>query len=434
MVMLEKETKSCVKSSGVSIVMLTFSLMFVFAAVQVGQSQDFGVVWDFSGGSDGASPYSLLTVDQGGNLYGTTFLSGAGNGTVFKLNREGDGWIFTTLYQFKGGNDGSGPYHGGVVFGPDGSLYGTTAAGGGTGGACANFADEYVGCGVVYNLRPSISFCRSVLCPWTETVLYRFQGHEDGSAPFGNLVFDGSGNLYGVTYYGGPNSTGTVYKLSLSSGGWTKTTIYTFSGGSDGASPADGLTMDVFGNLYGTTLFGGAFGGGTVFMLTPSGGAWSKTILYNFTGGDDGANPYAAVVFDRSGNLYGTTESGSAFELTPGVGGWSFNTLQDFGGYVDGGPHGQVAIDAAGNVYGTTTNDNHDHTGTLWLLEPTSSGWEYSQLYDFANGANGANPLNGMALGPDTVLYGTTSSGGSHGRGVVFEYAPFGFGSERSVK
>ena len=236
-------------------------------------------------------------------------------GQVFKLNREGDGWIFTSLYQFKGGNDGSGPYHGGVVFGPDGSLYGTTAAGGGTGGACANFADEYVGCGVVYNLRPSISFCRSVLCPWTETVLYRFQGHEDGSAPLGNLVFDGSGNLYGVTYYGGPNSTGTVYKLSLSSGGWTKTTIYTFSGGSDGASPADGLTMDVFGNLYGTTLFGGAFGGGTVFMLTPSGGAWSKTILYNFTGGDDGANPYAAVVFDRSGNLYGNTRAGQPSSL-----------------------------------------------------------------------------------------------------------------------
>ena len=395
-------------------------------------AQKFGVVYTFSGGSDGANPFSPITVNRAGILFGTTFLDGAGYGTVFQITPQGPGYAFTTLYQFKGGDDGAGPYHQGVTIGPDGSLYGTTAAGGGTSNICSGFQGTYNGCGIVYNLKPQISFCRTLFCPWNETVLYRFQGHDDGAGPFGNVIFDPSGNMYGVTFAGGTGNVGTVFELTRSMNTWTKKTIWNFNGIPDGQSPADGLVIDVFGNLYGTTTYGGALGFGCVFMLQPSGSIWKESILYSFHDADDGANPYSALVFDPYGNLYGTTVSGSVFRLTPGVLGWSFTSLHEFGGFFNGGPHGPVAIDPAGNIYGTTLNDDRNTAGTIWGLAPSPSGWVYSDLYLFDFDQNGAEPANGLTWGPDTVLYGTTSSGGSRqgacqlGCGVVFRYAPFG--------
>ena len=164
----------------------------------------FGLIHSFVGSNDGAVPYAGLTMDQAGNLYGTTFGLGSGYGTVFRLKRTAGGWIFNPLYSFTGGSDGAGP-EARLVFGPDGSLYGTTTFGGG--GSCTGVFD---GCGTIFRLRPSATPCKSVLCPWTETVLYRFSGGSDGLYPmYGALVFDKAGNMYGTTYAGGVHA-GTV--------------------------------------------------------------------------------------------------------------------------------------------------------------------------------------------------------------------------------
>jgi len=173
-----------------------------------------------------------------------------------------------------------------VVIGANGTLYGTTAVGGSGEG------------GTVYNLRPSPRVCVSALCPWTETVLYRFTGGNDGRNPWAGVVFDQSGNLYGATSNGGSAGAGVVYELMPSHGGWTDQVLYTFTGGQDGENPLATLTLDNAGNLYGTTNVGGTpgcgdFGCGTVYELTPSGSGWTEHILYKFQGGSDGDQPYA---------------------------------------------------------------------------------------------------------------------------------------------
>ena len=412
-------------------------LVLMGTAMQAAHAQSFSVLHTFTGGADGANPYDLLTIDAAGNLYGTTFLKGAGYGTVFKLTHRGSNWLLTTLYEFKGAgaHDGAGPYHQGVIFGPDGTLYGTTASGG-NGPACPNVFDQYSGCGTVFNLRPPAVTCKSALCPWTETVLYTFQGGSDGAVPYGNLVFDHAGNLYVTTYYGGGNcgginNCGAVYKLTRSGGGWTKSVVYNFTG-SDGANPGDGVSFDNAGNLYGTTLGGGAHGYGTVFKLTPSGSGWTESVLYSFQGGSDGYSPYAAVIFDQAGNLYGTTESGTAFELTPSDGSWTFTLLHSFVGVFEGGSHGRLVMDVAGNLYGTTQADDHDHGGTAFMLTPSDGSWIYTELHDFTGGSDGGDIENGLALGSNGHLYGTAAQGGSQGVGrtcqfgcgVVFEITP----------
>ena len=179
-------------------------------------------------GRDGGEPQAGLSMDRAGNFYGTASTGGntTGNcairnphgcGTVFQLSRKGSGWLLTPIYTFSG-PDGSNP-QARVIVGPDGSLYGTTIYGGD--------ANE----GTVFNLRPPASACKSALCPWTETVLHSFQGFTDGAEPtFGDLVFDGAGNIYGTTPHGGQGDNGTVYKLTHSNGGWTETVLYRFQG------------------------------------------------------------------------------------------------------------------------------------------------------------------------------------------------------------
>src|SRR5260370_696812 len=175
----------------------------------------------------------------------------------------------------------------------------------------------------------------------TETVLYTFTGMPDGSAPYSGLVRDTRGNFYGVTAAGGTDRQGTVYEISPTpAGGWIETVLHAFAAnGTDGYSPGSGLTLDAAGNLYGTTIFGGTHVYGTVFELSPTqSGSWTETILYNFTGGNDGGLPqYGSLVFDAKGNLYGTTQNagtlgyGVAFELSPSPnGGWTETVLHDF--------------------------------------------------------------------------------------------------------
>ncbi len=346
--------------------------------VQNGPEQ---VLYAFQGGNDGDYPSGGLIFDSSGNLYGTTQEGGGSTacasdsdpcGTVFELSPSSGGWTETILHTFQGGSDGSAPSSG-LIFDHAGNLYGTASGGGGTG--CGG-----AGCGTVFELSPNGSG------GWTETILYSFLGSPDGDGPQG-LIFDSSGNLYGATAYGGQygcgpddeNYCGTVFELGPNgSGGWKETIIYSFpSGGSDGDFPNGGLIFDQSGNLYGTTEGGGLgsctsrLGCGTAFELSPNGsGDWTETLLYSFgTDNSDGWEPEAGLIFDQSGNLYGTTGEGGSencnyagcgtvFELSPsGSGGWTETTLYGFKGDSDGAfPNGGLIFDRSGNLYGTTAD------------------------------------------------------------------------------
>jgi len=216
--------------------------VFALAAIVApsAQAQAFTLLHTFTG-PDGSEPAAGLAMDRAGRLYGTTVYGGSspGLGTVFQLSRKGSGWVLNRIYNFNGNstNDGGRPFAG-LTIGPDGSFYGTTYEGGG-GCSLTNR-----GCGTVYNLKPPASACKSALCPWAETVIYRFVGGSDGAQPgYGNLVFDQAGNIYGTTSSGGV-SGGTVFELTPSNGGWTESVLHSFTGGSDGAIPWGGLVLD----------------------------------------------------------------------------------------------------------------------------------------------------------------------------------------------
>lgn len=404
---------------------LTFVLLFVliFALSYSAQAQTFKVIYNFTGGQDGSYPEAGLTMDKAGNLYGTAYQGGGTNrGTVFKLAHKGSGWALSPLYSFTGREDGGAPIAR-VVFGPDGSLYGTTEFGGYNCGS---------GCGTVFNLKPPVAFCRSVLCPWTQTVLYRFSGSSDGANPgFGDLIFDQAGNIYGTTYFGGNNAQGVVYELTPSNGSWTERAIYLFTGSSDGGNPYSGVIFDKAGNLYGTAWAGGANGYGTVFELTPSGSGWAENTLHALQSVTDGGQPFGGVVFNSAGNVYGGTGSGgpgsggTVYELMPSNGGWTFDVLYSFtsSGYLPG-PHGNLTMDASGNLYGTTTKDGTHGAGSVFKLTPSNGGWTETDLYDFTGGSDGGIAYGSVLIDASGNLYGTASAGGANGYGVIWEITP----------
>ena len=282
-------------------------------------------------------------------------------------------------------------------------------------------------------------------------VLYEFGGssNNDGASSEAPLIFDRSGNLYGTTAYGGdPSCTGnipgcgTVFELSPGSDGtWTETVLYTFSG-PDGASPDAGLIFDIAGNLYGTTSTGGDTGGGSVFELSPptqSGGAWTETVLYNFcslANCADGEDPAGQLIFDSSGNLYGTTsfgggtQSGVAFELSPGVSGWTEKILYNFcsvfnDGHCEDGakPFGGVAFNKSGNLIGTTSEGGpFNADGMIFQLTPGSGGWSESVL-TYIQPGQGALP-GALSFDRAGNLYSTLGGGGGHRYGGVFQFDP----------
>jgi uncharacterized repeat protein (TIGR03803 family) len=283
----------------------------VFKLDETGQKET--VLHKFTGPPDGDSPYPPLSRDQSGNLYGVTVAGGADLlGTVFKIDTAGRE---TTLYSFAGppGGGGDGAWPGpGVIRDAAGNLYGTTFAGG------------VYGAGAVYEFSSG----------GEETLLYSFSGGSDGAQPSSTLLLDSQGNLYGTTQNGGNvqcggTGCGVVFELSpQSGGGWTEIVLYAFcslTGCVDGLRPRDGpLIMDAAGNLYGTTIFGGAHrncngdGCGVVFKL---GSAGKETVLHSFTGGTDGAIPVAGVILDSRNNLYGTTQEGGDLNCHPKYGG-----------------------------------------------------------------------------------------------------------------
>jgi len=311
----------------------------------------------------------------------------------------------------------------GVIQDAEGNLYGTTL--GGSKGTC-NYGQTR-GCGTVFRLNKS----------GRETVLYRFTGGSDGGAPYGGVIRDAKGNLYGTTYYGGDLSCGsgagcgTVFKLSKTG---KETVLYAFKGAADGANPYAGVSQDAEGNLYGTTLIGGdpacAGGCGVVFKLSKTG---KETVLYAFKGGADGANPYAGVIQDARGNLYGTTYIGGGASCGDGCGTvfklsktGNESVLYSFKGEADGlHPHGGVIRDDEGNLYGTTMGDGLPNVGTVFRISKT--GGE-TVLYRFGSqSGDGAFPLAGVIRDAKGNLYGTTNAGGVYegcggeGCGVVFK-------------
>jgi uncharacterized repeat protein (TIGR03803 family) len=352
--------------------------------------------------TDGGSPHAGLTLNAG-TLYGTTLTGGSsacGCGTVFKQTLSG---TESLVYSFAGQPDGAFPYAE-VTLDRSGNIYGTTASGG---------ANNY---GAVFKIAPS----------GTETILHSFNiGNTDGYTPRGKLLLDAKGNIYGTTPSGGAHLFGAVFKINSSG---TETLFHSFTG-VDGATPEGGVISDTKGNIYGTTPGGGAYGYGTVFKITPSG---NESVLYSFVGpisGPDGAFPYSDLVFDMSGNLYGTTQLGGAygagtiFEITPSAKEtvlWSFGAT----GSLDGiEPVAGLVFDASGNLYGATPAGGSVLPASGTVFELTPSGTE-TVLHSFGGTTDGVIPYGGVVVDKSGNLYGTTFAGGKHAQGVVFKVVP----------
>ena len=306
-------------------------------------------------GSNGSTPFTGPIRGPDGVFYGTTAYGDAYNGgNVYALSKKGGKWVSSTIWAFGGtSGDGTSPDCD-LVMDKSGNIYGTTF----TGGA--------YNAGTVFELS-------NVNGGWTETVLYSFTGHNgDGWFPYAGLLMAGTDTFYGTTWYGGDaGGDGTVFKLFKSGGVWKEKVIYGFSGG-DGYEPWGTLIRDKNGALYGTTKFGGATDEGVVFMLSPSVGNWTETTLHEFDSfNGDGASPLAGLTWGPSGSLYGTTE-GTVFELAQSGGVWTETILHKFGlkkgdgGYLQGG----VTLDENGALYGMTAGGGKYNYGTVWKITP----------------------------------------------------------------
>lgn len=422
----------CVKSSLAYI--LTLSIFALVPAWSAAQTET--VLHYFTdSGVDGYRPLSSVSMDSAGRLYGTTYWGGLGaksSGTVYQLTPNGNGsWneqVLHTFYEYA--SAGYGPW-GDVILDSAGNVYGTTFLGpGGEGGG-------------VFELMPEESGV------WAYKVLHVFNGDGgDGLSPQGNIIFDGAGNLYGVTWGSGSTNAGIVYELSPeTNGSWSENILYSFCSQSkckDGARPAGGVVSDAAGNLYGVAGYG-ANDSGVVYELTPANeGGWTEKVIHNFTGGADGYAPTGSLAFDADGNLYGTTYlggtgactngCGTVFKMRPIAGGgwteeviYSFSSTSD-GNYPDAGP----TLDAQGNIYGTTIEGGTAGAGTVFELSPTTNGtWTEKILYEFpALFLGTVGPESGVILDSSGNLYGTTQGGGecrnltNGGCGYVFEISP----------
>jgi len=370
---------------------------------RINSSGALTTLYSFTGGSDGSAPSGLVLASDG-NLYGTTQVGGTnGAGNVFRISPSG---VFTSFSPFTGGDDGANP-GAELVQGSDGNFYGTTA-GGGT-----------VGYGTVFRMTTN-GIVNTLYSFGTVPNTY---GSLDGASPFCALVQGSDGYFYGTTLEFGASveygeDCGTVFKISTNG---ALTTLYSFGSvqyALDGAGPWAGLVRGIDGNFYGMTDGGGTNGHGTVFKISPSG---ALTTLYSFTGGNDGADPRAGLVQGSDGSFYGTTYSGGAYTnygtvFKVNVAG-TLATLYSFTGGNDGaGPEGLVQ-GSAGSFYGTTYGGGTSNLGTTFKIGVNGV---MTALCSFSGGSDGANPWAGLVQGSDGNFYGTTYNGGEGGFGTVF--------------
>ncbi len=384
------------------------ALFAILSATAPASAHGFQVIHNFTDGADGGTPPYTLVLDKQDRFIGTANQGGANNaGIVFSLQRKKGDWQVTPLYNFTGtqGQPGWG------VTQAKGSIYTNALYAGVFGGPC----------GSALQLNRAQG-------GWQSVLMRTYTKDEDG-CPTGNLLLDRAGNVYGVTQDGGAGGWGSIFELTPSGANWTETILYTFQGGNDGGAPYSGLIFDKAGNLYGTATARGAGGYGTVFELSPSQGGWTFNVLYSFEGGSDGGQPVAGLIFDKAGNLYGAAESfgdnggGTVFELSPSNGSWTFNLLASLTG--NAGPVVSLTLDPAGTIYGTNYRDGADGYGSVFQLTPSGDTWTYKDLHDFTGGADGGYPGGGVTLDAKGHLFGTAVLGGADNYGVIWEIASF---------
>jgi uncharacterized repeat protein (TIGR03803 family) len=400
--------------------LLLLSLTFVNPAWAAPQ---FKVLHAFAGGTDGWSPNSILTLNQAGDIFGTTYNGGgtecgsSGCGVAFEFAPLNGHWR-ESLYNFSATLNGAQPDpYAALAVDPRSNVYGATYLGG----------DPTCNCGFIFELTRGPA-------GWTETTLHTFTGYpnEDGANISSGLFFDAAGNLYGSTFNGGATNEGTVFELTPGPGGtWNYSTIHQFGGYGDGISPYGPVTIDSAGNIYGTTQDGGTYGSGAVYKVSPSDGAWTESVLYNFTL-DSGQYPEpSGVAVGANGNLYGVTlfggeySVGTIYELQPAIHGfWNRTILYTFTGGADGAlPQGGLTIGSTGALYGSSYEGGSYGYGNVFEFQLTNGKWRESILHAFANGSDGERPAFGVTLDRSGNLYGS-AYGGIHGDGVIFEITP----------
>jgi uncharacterized repeat protein (TIGR03803 family) len=383
---------------------LAFSLL-----ARPAHAQTESILYSFPNTFNPQMPTSSLIFDIKGNLYGTTQYGGENyRGSVFELSppsEPGGPWVETTLYSFKGPpTDGQNP-SAGLLIDSEGNLYGNAGGGG------------FHNSGIVFEITPA----------GTEKILHYFKGSpDDGSGPAGVLVRDSQGNFYGTTGGGGTNNDGTIFKLTPAG---KESILYNFSGKPDGRYPVSGVIRDSQGNLYGTTLEGGANNGGSVFKFS----AGVETVLHSFhSTSTDGQFPYDGLLLDSAGNLYGTTSNGGTsnygvvYEITAAGAEEILYTFK--GGEHDGAiPFCTLIMDSQGNLYGTTSVVVNFPGPFGTVFEITPQGKEII-LHKFTNSPDGYSPMAGLVMDSHGNLYGTTEYGGNESSGTndgtVFEVVP----------
>jgi uncharacterized repeat protein (TIGR03803 family) len=324
------------------------------------------VLYSFRGGTDGGEPYKGVTLDAAGNLYGTAVTGGTGDceggcGVAYKLTNSGGTWTQSVIHYFSTGADGSGP-GAGLTLGDDGDFYGMAPTGG------------TLGHGTIFRLHEKKNGT------WQLSVVHTFTGGDDGSGgSVGRLLFRGR-HLYGTATSGGVNGQGTVYELTPArTGEWGFKVIYSFKGQPDGGFPYGGMVFDALGDLYGPTYYGGASGLGSVFQLTPRhSGEWKESVLHSFAGGSDGEGSLGNLVFDQAGDLLGTTAGGGTagdgviFKLAPvSRHNWQESVEHSFRGPSDGSiAYNGMVGDGAGHFYGATVHGGADDEGAVYAFTP----------------------------------------------------------------
>lgn len=406
-----------------SLLMVSAFIIVLFLAQPAWAGPQFRIIHTFRGGNDAAFPIGPLTFDSAGFLYGTspvggstTACGGSGCGTVFRLGLTNGHWSERVLMNFADtlGTLPVGP----LVFDGSGNVFGIDESNGVENG------QSYLG-----RLFEGINNGDGT---YTESTIHYFTGGSDGIGANAGLVRDSAGNLYGSTNSGGAlNNNGVVFEFSPNGDGtWSETFPYTFGQGKT-YIPNGNMLIDGLGNLYGTTEQGGAYQWGSVYKLSQASGVWSIESLYDFTGAIDQGPGSSGLAMDAAGNLYGTTQFGGTYgvgllyKLTPTNGYWHFSPIHSFTGSTDGGyPWGQLVVDSSGNIYGSTLTGGVFQYGTAYKFAHGTNGrWTETVLHSFTNGADGSQP-QGVVLDSTGNIYGVTESGGANQAGVAFEILP----------